>query len=115
MAFDAVHDQAEPAAVLAGIAGVLRPDGVYLMQDIAGSSHLHNNVDHPLGPFLYTISCMHRMTVSLAQNGEGLGAMWGEEKAKEMLGEAGFGELEVRRLPHDLQNSYYVARRASPV
>src|SRR5918997_5271 len=48
--FDAIHDQAEPAKVLRGIAAALREEGVYLMQDIAGSSHLHNNVDHPLGP-----------------------------------------------------------------
>jgi 2-polyprenyl-3-methyl-5-hydroxy-6-metoxy-1,4-benzoquinol methylase len=109
--FDAVHDQAKPAAVLKGIAEALRADGVYLMQDIAGSSRLHNNMDHPLGPFLYAISTMHCMTVSLAQGGEGLGTMWGEEKAREMLAEAGFAEVEVKQLPHDFQNSYYVARK----
>lgn len=109
--FDAVHDQAKPTAVLEGIADALRANGVYLMQDIAGSSHLHNNMNHPLGPFLYTISTMHCMTVSLAQGGEGLGTMWGEEKALEMLEEAGFGEVEVRQLPHDFQNSYYVAKK----
>jgi 2-polyprenyl-3-methyl-5-hydroxy-6-metoxy-1,4-benzoquinol methylase len=109
--FDAVHDQADPAAVLRGIAAALRDDGVYLMQDIAGSSHLHNNLDHPLGPFMYTVSTMHCMTVSIAQGGEGLGAMWGEEKAKEMLKEAGFGGVEVERLPHDIANSYFVARK----
>ncbi len=38
---------------------------------------------------------MHCMTVSLAQGGAGLGAMWGEETALEMLAEAGFGEVEV--------------------
>ncbi len=109
--FDAVHDQATPAAVLEGIADALRADGVYLMQDIAGSSHLQNNMDHPIGPFLYTISTMHCMTVSLAQGGEGFGTMWGEEKATEMLKEAGFGEVEVKQLPHDFQNSYYIAKK----
>ena len=109
--FDAVHDQADPAAVLKGIANALRDDGVYLMQDIAGSSHHHNNLDHPIGPFLYTISTMHCMTVSLAQGGAGLGAMWGEEKAKEMLKEAGFKEVEIEQLPHDFQNYYYVATK----
>lgn len=64
--FDAVHDQAKPAEVLRGIHRALKEDGVYLMQDIAGSSHHHNNLDHPIGPFLYTISTMHCMTVSLA-------------------------------------------------
>ncbi len=90
----------------------LRPDGVYLMQDIAGSSHLHNNMDHPLGPFLYTVSTMHCTTVSLAQSGEGLGTMWGEEKAREMLREAGFEKVEVKQLSHDIANRYFIARKA---
>jgi 2-polyprenyl-3-methyl-5-hydroxy-6-metoxy-1,4-benzoquinol methylase len=109
--FDAVHDQARPAAVLEGIAGALKDDGVYLMQDIAGSTYLHNNMDHPLGPFLYTVSTMHCTTVSLAQGGEGLGTMWGEEKAKQMLAEAGFRSVAIRRLDHDIANTYYVVRK----
>lgn len=107
-AFDAIHDQARPDVVLAGIGRVLKPDGIFLMQDIAGSSHLHKNLDHPIAPLLYTISCLHCMTVSLAQDGVGLGAMWGEEKAREMLREAGFTKVEVKRLAHDFQNSFYI-------
>jgi 2-polyprenyl-3-methyl-5-hydroxy-6-metoxy-1,4-benzoquinol methylase len=109
--FDAVHDQADPAAVLTGIADALNDGGVYLMQDIAGSSHVHKNMDHPIGPFLYTVSTMHCMTVSLAQGGEGLGTMWGEEKAKELLKEAGFTEVKVEQLPHDFVNSYYIIKK----
>lgn len=109
--FDAVHDQAHPAAVLEGIYGALKDDGVYLMQDIAGSSHVHNNMDHPIGTYLYTVSTMHCMTVSLAQGGEGLGTMWGEEKAKEMLADAGFASVEVRQLPHDPFNNYFVVTK----
>jgi 2-polyprenyl-3-methyl-5-hydroxy-6-metoxy-1,4-benzoquinol methylase len=110
--FDAVHDQADPAAVLKGIADALREDGVYLMQDIAGSSHAHKNMNHPIGPLLYTVSTMHCMTVSLSQGGEGLGTMWGEEKAREMLEEAGFKEVEVKQLPHDFMNSYYIVTKS---
>ena len=110
--FDAVHDQADPAAVLKGIADALKDDGVYLMQDIAGSSHVHKNMNHPIGPFLYTVSTTHCMTVSLAQGGEGLGTMWGEEKAKEMLREAGFEQIEVEQLPHDFVNSYYIVKKS---
>ncbi len=109
-AFDAIHDQACPAGVLAAIAKALKQDGTFLMQDIAASSHIHKNRDHPAGPLLYTISCMHCMTVSLAQGGAGLGAMWGEEKAREMLGAAGFSRVEVKRLPHDFQNNYFIVR-----
>jgi SAM-dependent methyltransferase len=108
--FDAVHDQARPLALLKGIRRTLEPDGVYLMQDIQGSSHHHENVDHPGGPLLYMISTMHCMTVSLAQGGEGLGAMWGEQKARELLGEAGFTSVEVHLLEHDPFNAYFVVR-----
>ena len=96
--FDAVHDQASPLALLKGIRRSLAEDGVYLMQDIDGHSDHLDNLDHPFGPFLYTISTMHCMTVSLAQGGEGLGTMWGVEKADELLHEAGFGRLEHHRL-----------------
>jgi ubiquinone/menaquinone biosynthesis C-methylase UbiE len=107
-AFDSIHDQARPATVLANIRRSLRPRGVFLMQDIETSSELHENLDHPLGPFLYWISYGHCMTVSLAQGGEGLGACWGREKALEMLVEAGFPAPDVSKLPHDLLNLYYV-------
>ena len=107
------HDQAQPARVLEGIAVALRPEGRLLMQDIRGSSQVHKNLDHPVAPFLYTISCMHCMTVSLALEGEGLGAMWGEEKACEMLAAAGFNDVEVRQLPHDFMNNFYVARKGA--
>ena len=108
--FDAVHDQARPRALLAGIRRTLAPGGVYLMQDIHASSDVANNLDHPLGTLLYTVSTMHCMTVSLAQDGEGLGAMWGRELAEALLREAGFDAVEVHRLDHDIQNDYYVVR-----
>ncbi|WP_152204924.1 class I SAM-dependent methyltransferase [Marinobacter changyiensis] len=108
--FDAIHDQARPLNLLRGIRRTLRPDGVYLAQDIHGSSHHHGDRDHPLGTLLYTMSLMHCMTVSLAQGGEGLGTMWGREKAREYFTEAGFGQISVHQLPHDVQNDYWVLR-----
>jgi ubiquinone/menaquinone biosynthesis C-methylase UbiE len=109
--FDAIHDQAQPLRVLTGIHRALKPDGVYLMQDIKGSSHVHKNIGHPLGTFLYTASCLHCMTVSLAQGGEGLGAMWGEEKTREYLQRAGFRSIETHQLAHDISNNWYVVRK----
>lgn len=110
-AFDAIHDQVKPAEVLDGISAALKKDGVFLMQDIFGSSHVEKNLAHPLAPLMYTISCLHCMSVSLANGGDGLGAMWGEEKALEMLGSAGFNSVKVERLPHDIINNYYIARK----
>ncbi len=106
--FDAIHDQAKPLNVLKGIYRALKADGVYLMQDISGTSHIEQDIKHPIGTFLYTISCMHCMTVSLAQDGEGLGAMWGEEKTREYLFKAGFTSVQTNKLSHDIQNNWYV-------
>ncbi len=110
-AFDVIHDQRDPAAVLRCVYAALKPAGLFLMQDLGLSSHLQNNMDHPLAPFIYTISTMHCMSVSLAQNGAGLGAAWGEELAVRMLGEAGFKKIAVRKLPHDIQNNFYLVRK----
>jgi SAM-dependent methyltransferase len=111
MTFDAVHDQARPDEVLAGIAEALRPGGVYLCVDVAASSKLSENMDHPLGPFGYTISCMHCMTVSLAEGGMGLGAMWGEQKALQMLSDAGFASVDVEHVEGDILNTYFIATK----
>jgi 2-polyprenyl-3-methyl-5-hydroxy-6-metoxy-1,4-benzoquinol methylase len=109
--FDAVHDQAKPLSLLKGIYKTLKNDGVYLMQDIHSKGHAHANLDHPVGTLLYTVSCMHCMTVSLAQGGEGLGAMWGREKAAVLLRQAGFKQIDIHQLEHDFQNDYFVIRK----
>jgi 2-polyprenyl-3-methyl-5-hydroxy-6-metoxy-1,4-benzoquinol methylase len=110
-AFDAIHDQAKPDAVLREIVGALKPNGTFLMQDILASSHLENNIDNPVATFLYTISTMHCMTVSLAQGGAGLGTCWGRELAEKMLRDAGLRDITVEKLPHDDLNYYYIARK----
>ncbi|GAA2083007.1 class I SAM-dependent methyltransferase [Kitasatospora saccharophila] len=110
-AFDVIHDLARPTRTLAAIAGALRPEGVFLMGDIAASSRLEENVDHPLGPALYTFSVFYCLSVSLGEGGEGLGTVWGEQTARRMLAEAGFGRVDARRVEGDILNVYYVARR----
>ena len=110
LAFDAVHDQKDPQGMLRTIRRSLRVGGVFLMAEIGGSSHLERNIGHPLGAYLYMISCMHCTPVSLGQGGAGLGTMWGVELAGEMLAAAGFSSVTVSRLPHDIVNAYFVAR-----
>ena len=109
--FDAIHDQGKPLNVLKGIYKALKPGGTYLMQDISGTGYLEKDIDHPIGTFLYTVSCMHCMTVSLAQNGEGLGAMWGEKLTLEYLKKSGFSSIQTNKLAHDIQNNWYVVRK----
>ncbi len=109
--FDAVHDQKDPAGLIRGLHGALRPGGIYLMQDIGGSARLENNLDFPMAAFLYAISCAHCTPVSLGQGGAGLGTMWGWETAEAMLRDAGFAEVSRHVLPHDPMNVWFVARR----
>ncbi len=110
-AFDAIHDQAQPQIVLLEIHAALKPGGTFLMQDILASSYLEKNLDNPLASFLYSISTMHCMTVSLAQGGAGLGTCWGRELAESMLRDAGFDDVRVEKLPHDEMNYYYLANK----
>ena len=110
-AFDAIHDQVDPAAVLDHVFAALKPGGVFAMFDIRASSRLERNIGNPMAPLLYATSTLHCLTVSLASGGAGLGAMWGEELALNMLATAGFVDVEVHEVPDDPLDSLYVARR----
>ena len=110
-ALDTIHDQAKPMQVLRQIRAALRPGGDFLMMDIAGSSRLEENLQHPLGPVLYSVSVLHCMTVSLAYDGEGLGTVWGEQKAQEYLTKAGFRDITVKHLDGDPFHVFFIAKR----
>ncbi len=112
-AFDTVHDQAEPTTLLHAIADALADDGVFLMGDIAFSSNLEDNVGNPFAPTVFALSVFHCLTVSLAYGGEGLGTAWGEQRAREMLAAAGFGDVTTAQVEGDPLNVYYIAHRTS--
>jgi len=112
-AFDAIHDQADPAGVLRRVYAALSPGGTFLMLDVWASSELADNVGVPMAPYLYTMSTMHCMSVSLAGGGPGLGTAWGHQVATRMLHEAGFTDVKLFERV-DPANSLYVARRAVP-
>jgi SAM-dependent methyltransferase len=109
--FDAIHDQAAPAKVLENIYRALRPGGYLLMVDIKASSKLEDNVAVPLATYLYTVSTMHCMSVSLGLDGAGLGTCWGHQLATSMLADAGFADVQVREIESDPINNYYIARK----
>ncbi|MGH3423872.1 MAG: hypothetical protein ACRDO8_04030, partial [Nocardioidaceae bacterium] len=85
--------------------------GAFLMVDMRASSNLEENLEIPWAPYLYTVSTMHCMTVSLSLDGDGLGTAWGTERALRMLADAGFGDVRIESLDADFINAYYVARR----
>jgi 2-polyprenyl-3-methyl-5-hydroxy-6-metoxy-1,4-benzoquinol methylase len=109
--FDAIHDQAHPAQVLANIYRALRPGGVFLMVDVKASSQVEDNIGVPFAAYLYTVSTMHCMSVSLGLDGDGLGTVWGRQLATRMLADAGFRDVQVREIDTDPINFYYVARK----
>ena len=57
------------------------------------------------------MSTLHCLTVSLAGGGAGLGAAWGEELARSMLADAGFGDVVVHEAPGDPLNAVFVASK----
>lgn len=111
--FDAVHDTSDPQELLKRVHAALRPGGVFLMQDIGGSAYLENNRDFPFAALLYTMSTVHCTPVSLAQNGKGLGTMWGWETAERMLRAAGFQHIERHVIPDDPMNVWFVSRTST--
>jgi SAM-dependent methyltransferase len=108
--FDAIHDQRDPAAVLRSAAAALAADGIYLVVEPRASSNLEENVGNPFGPWLYGMSVLHCMTVSLAEGGAGLGTAWGEQTARQFLTSAGFTSVEAVDAPGP-QNTIYICRR----
>lgn len=110
-AFDAIHDQADPAGVLRNIHDALAVGGTFVMLDTRSSSNLEDNVGNPAAPMLYATSVLHCMTVSLAEGGAGLGTCWGQQLAERMLADAGFEVVSVDDVPDDPVDLVYVGRR----
>ena len=108
-AFDAIHDQVDPARVLGNVRRALAEDGVFVMIDFKFSSNVEDNVGNPFAPLYYGISTMHCLTVSLAEGGAGLGTIWGIQTARRMLADAGFSTVEVIDSPRP-QNCIYACR-----
>lgn len=111
IAFDAIHDLCHPELVLQGIYDALKPGGIFSMIDIKAESCIHQNQDHPMGPMLYTVSLMHCMQVAMVDGGRGLGMMWGRQKAKAMLEEAGFMNIQELDIPDDGFNLHFMAEK----
>jgi SAM-dependent methyltransferase len=109
--FDALHDQVDPAGVLAHIFEALEPGGVLVMKEPRGADTLEGNIGNPMAPILYSVSTLHCMTVSLAHGGAGIGTMMPESVARGLLTDAGFGDVTVHDTPGDPADALYVAYR----
>lgn len=111
--FNSIHDQARPAAVLGRIHDALVPGGLFVMDEPRVSSRLEDNIGNPMAPFVYAVSALHCLTVSLAADGAGLGTAWGEQVAVQMLRDAGFEAVQIHDAPGDPGNAVFVTTRPS--
>jgi 2-polyprenyl-3-methyl-5-hydroxy-6-metoxy-1,4-benzoquinol methylase len=93
-AFDCIHDMADPVGALTTIHDCLSPDGLFLWSEPAGSENPLDNTS-PLPRLRAALSIYHCLTVSLAQDGAGLGTILGEEVARNLAAEAGFTSFET--------------------
>jgi SAM-dependent methyltransferase len=109
-AFDAIHDQVDPAGVLRRVYEALEPDGMFFAVEFKFSSKLEDNVGNPFAALYSGLSVMYCMTVSLAEGGCGLGSMWGTQRAQAMLTDAGFRHIEVFDSPRP-QNCLYLCNK----
>ncbi|XP_072047614.1 S-adenosylmethionine-dependent methyltransferase Rv2258c-like [Amphiura filiformis] len=102
LANDMVHDTAQPGDVLRCCYEVLKTDGTFVMKDVYTHSSMAKNIPFPYASMVYNFSVFSCMSVSLNEDGMGLGAAWGIEKAEEMIRAAGFTEVQLRQWPTDM-------------
>jgi SAM-dependent methyltransferase len=109
--FDAIHDQVDPPTVLKRINDAMAPDGVFVMKEPHAADALEDNIGNPMAPILFGCSTLHCMTVSLAHDGAGIGTMFGEALALQLVRDAGFTNVQVHPAPGDPGDAVYVCTR----
>ena len=92
--FDVIHDLPDPLDAMTRIRLALNEGGTYLMVEPKVADRLEVNVKNPFARMLYGMSCLHCVPQSLAQGGPGLGACWGEARARKIAEEAGFARFQ---------------------
>ncbi|HET7014496.1 MAG TPA: methyltransferase domain-containing protein, partial [Streptosporangiaceae bacterium] len=110
--FDAIHDQVQPEAVLSRIADLLVPGGLLFMREPHGADTLGGNLANPMASIMYSASTLHCLTVSLAHGGAGIGTVFGEQRARRMLADAGFAQPDVQPAPGTPLDAVYITRKA---
>ncbi|CAG9532583.1 unnamed protein product [Cercopithifilaria johnstoni] len=114
MMFNACHDQMRPDLCLEEIYRVLKPDGLFSMIETDGTGNVYKDKEMDISTYMYGLSLSHSLPVGMnSEDAMGLGAMWGREKAKQLLGDAGFEKVEIRPNPFSKfrSNILYLCRK----
>jgi hypothetical protein len=82
------------------------------MREPRAADTLAGNLANPMASVLYSISTLHCMTVSLAHGGAGIGTVFGEQRARKLLSDAGFAEPDVQPAPGTPFDAVYLTRKS---
>ncbi|KAK7096228.1 S-adenosylmethionine-dependent methyltransferase Rv2258c-like [Littorina saxatilis] len=97
-AFDVIHDLPYPLEAIKGVFKALKPGGQFSMIDQLVSSFVAENKNNMAVARLHAMGTFFCIPESYQQpDSEALGPCWGEEKARSLLGKAGFRVLGLTR------------------
>uniref|UniRef100_A0A1I8EG75 Methyltranfer_dom domain-containing protein n=3 Tax=Wuchereria bancrofti TaxID=6293 RepID=A0A1I8EG75_WUCBA len=100
MMFGACHDQMRPDRCLKEIYRVLKPNGLFSMFETNGTSNVYKDKEINTSTYMYGVSLSHCLPLGInSEDAMGLGTVWGREKAKQLLGNAGFEKVEIHPNP----------------
>jgi ubiquinone/menaquinone biosynthesis C-methylase UbiE len=105
-AWDVFRQQKRTKELLSNLARMLRPGGVFLMQETTAAVQLDETIGLTKHSPLYAAR-------KLAEDEDSGGPIWGRQKARSLLIEAGFEKVLMHQLPHNVYNYYFVSTKGS--
>ncbi len=112
MAFDCLHDMADPRGVSKAIREAIADDGVWLITDIKARDTFAENVEkNPMAALMYGFSMLACLASATSEpDGEALGTLgFTRSVAEEITSEAGFTRFEEMNFRHPT-NTFYVVQ-----
>jgi SAM-dependent methyltransferase len=93
LAFDVVHDAADPVGLLRSARQALTDSGTMVILELSSGDTLEANT-HPIGALYYGVSLLSCLSTSLAAGGPGLGSLGlPHRRLTELAREAGFSQV----------------------
>ena len=104
--FESLHDMGRPVEALASVRQALRPGGVVLVMDEKAEETFAAN-GSPFERFLGAASVLHCLPVGMSEpDSAGTGALFRPGILRRYATEAGFSNVEVAPIEHDMMRFY---------
>lgn len=91
----AVREARSPAEALRAVYGALRPEKPLIYVETVAEGCPIDDVGHPVGELIYTISAMRALPGVVERGGETVGGVWGSRKAEKVMKEVGFVAVDA--------------------